>query len=58
MLGGWALLILNPLAVKGMSIFRVKVFGVFYFLDICGIIPNNKDPLKVCNLRRLKWLGF
>ncbi|GAA8345809.1 hypothetical protein HpDR29_06330 [Helicobacter pylori] len=29
-----------------------------YFLDIYSIIPNSKDPLKVCILRRLKQLEF
>ncbi|MCQ2626998.1 hypothetical protein JT216_04490 [Helicobacter pylori] len=59
MLSGWALLLLNPLAVKGMPIFlELKFLECLYFLDIYSIIPNSKDPLKVCILRRLKQLEF
>ncbi|PUD73979.1 hypothetical protein C2R69_01890 [Helicobacter pylori] len=52
---GWALLLLNSLAVKSVSIFlELKFLECLYFLDIYSIIPNSKDPLKVCILRRLK----
>ncbi|OOQ36577.1 hypothetical protein [Helicobacter pylori] len=42
---------------------RLKFLGLkflecLYFLDIYSIIPNSKDPLKVCILRRLKQLEF
>ncbi|WP_212853947.1 hypothetical protein [Helicobacter pylori] len=40
------------------SFLELKFLECLYFLDIYSIIPNNKDPLKVCNLRRLKWLEF
>ncbi|PUD38925.1 hypothetical protein C2R81_05940 [Helicobacter pylori] len=52
---GWALLLLNPLVVKSVSNFLgLKFLECLYFLDIYSIIPNNKDPLKVCILRWLK----
>ncbi|NHB04290.1 hypothetical protein [Helicobacter pylori] len=42
---------------------RLKFLGLkflecLHFLDIYSIIPNSKDPLKVCILRRLKQLEF
>ncbi|GAA9115339.1 hypothetical protein BTM333_00370 [Helicobacter pylori] len=40
------------------SFLELKFLECLYFLDIYSIIPNNKDPLKVYNLRRLKWLEF
>ncbi|MFA4806671.1 hypothetical protein [Helicobacter pylori] len=36
----------------------LKFLECLYFLDIYSIIPNSKDPLKVCILRRLKQLEF
>ncbi|GAA9045365.1 hypothetical protein BTM304_07450 [Helicobacter pylori] len=41
-----------------VSFLELKFLECLYFLDIYSIIPNNKDPLKVYNLRRLKWLEF
>ncbi|WJI99099.1 hypothetical protein QAD59_06575 [Helicobacter pylori] len=59
MLGGWALLILKSFSCEGrVSFLELKFLECLYFLDIYSIIPNNKDPLKVCILRRLKWLEF
>ncbi|RVY69739.1 hypothetical protein ECC43_03140 [Helicobacter pylori] len=53
------MLLLNPLAVKSVSNFLgLKFLECLYFLDIYSIIPNSKDSLKVCILRRLKQLGF
>ncbi|MFP6180329.1 hypothetical protein ACLGBS_00045 [Helicobacter pylori] len=37
---------------------ELKFLECLYFLDIYSIIPNNKDPLKVCILRRLRQLEF
>ncbi|WP_164871545.1 hypothetical protein [Helicobacter pylori] len=36
----------------------LKFLECLYFLDIYSIIPNSKDPLKVCILRRLRQLEF
>ncbi|GAA8473828.1 hypothetical protein HpDR51_30910 [Helicobacter pylori] len=36
----------------------LKFLECLYFLDIYSIIPNSKDPLKVCILRWLKQLEF
>ncbi|MFT2695689.1 hypothetical protein ACMWQP_07090 [Helicobacter pylori] len=59
MLGGWALLLLKSFSCERHANFLgLKFLECLYFLDIYSIIPNNKDPLKVCNLRRLKWLEF
>ncbi|WP_441753140.1 hypothetical protein [Helicobacter pylori] len=59
MLGGWALLILKSFSCEGhVSFLELKFLECLYFLDIYSIIPNNKDPLRVCNLRWLKWLEF
>nr|WP_309256014.1 hypothetical protein [Helicobacter pylori] len=41
-----------------VSFLELKFLECLYFLDIYSIIPSNKDPLKVCNLRRLKRLEF
>ncbi|GAA9744461.1 hypothetical protein VN0142_00080 [Helicobacter pylori] len=41
-----------------VSFLELKFLECLYFLDIYSIIPNNRDPLKVCILRRLKWLEF
>ncbi len=52
MLGGWVLLILKSFSCEGhVSFLELKFLECLYFLDIYGIIPNNKDPLKVCILR-------
>ncbi|MGL2550002.1 hypothetical protein ACOWO0_01000 [Helicobacter pylori] len=37
---------------------ELKFLECLYFLDIYSIIPNSKDPLKVCILRWLKQLEF
>ncbi|GAA7278223.1 hypothetical protein HpM006_03190 [Helicobacter pylori] len=59
MLGGWALLNLKPFSCEGHANFLgLKFLECLYFLDIYSIIPNSKDPLKVCILRRLKQLEF
>ncbi|WP_194146479.1 hypothetical protein [Helicobacter pylori] len=41
-----------------VSFLELKFLEYLYFLDIYDTMPNNKDPLKVCVLRRLKWLEF
>ncbi|WP_194149112.1 hypothetical protein [Helicobacter pylori] len=41
-----------------VSFLELKFLECLYFLDIYSIIPNNKNPLKVCILRRLEWLEF
>ncbi|GAA7443994.1 hypothetical protein MM0357_05840 [Helicobacter pylori] len=59
MLGGWALLLLKPFSCEGHANFLgLKFLECLYFLDIYSIIPNSKDPLKVCILRWLKQLEF
>ncbi|WJJ02400.1 hypothetical protein QAP04_06505 [Helicobacter pylori] len=59
MLGGWALLLLKPFSRERHTNFlELKFLECLYFLDIYSIIPNSKDPLKVCILRRLKQLEF
>ncbi|RVZ69583.1 hypothetical protein [Helicobacter pylori] len=59
MLGGWALLLLKLFSCKErLKFLELKFLECLYFLDIYSIIPNNKDPLKVCILRRLKQLEF
>ncbi|WP_208355499.1 hypothetical protein [Helicobacter pylori] len=61
MLGGWALLLLKLFSCEGHANFldlELKFLECLYFLDIYSIIPNSKDPLKVCILRRLKQLEF
>ncbi|WP_208391153.1 hypothetical protein [Helicobacter pylori] len=59
MLGGWALLLLKSFSCEGHANFLgLKFWECLYFLDIYSIIPNSKDPLKVCILRRLKQLEF
>ncbi|WP_120905034.1 hypothetical protein [Helicobacter pylori] len=40
-----------------LNFLGLKFLECLYFLDIYSIIPN-KDPLKVCILRRLKQLEF
>ncbi|GAA7734053.1 hypothetical protein HpMMM97_10710 [Helicobacter pylori] len=57
--GGWALLLLKPFSCERHANFlELKFLECLYFLDIYSIIPNSKDPLKVCILRRLKQLEF
>ncbi|EJC13264.1 hypothetical protein HPHPP16_0116 [Helicobacter pylori Hp P-16] len=59
MLGGWALLLLKSFSCKErLKFLGLKFLECLYFLDIYSIIPNSKDPLKVCILRRLKQLEF
>ncbi|WP_434635037.1 hypothetical protein ACPDJP_06830 [Helicobacter pylori] len=41
-------------AEEHANFLELKFLECLYFLDIYSIIPNNKDPLKVCILRRLK----
>ncbi|MDU9756438.1 hypothetical protein ECC19_00920 [Helicobacter pylori] len=41
-----------------LNFLGLKFLECLYFLDIYSIIPNSKDPLKVCILRRLKQLEF
>ncbi|RVY26087.1 hypothetical protein ECC07_03340 [Helicobacter pylori] len=59
MLGGWALLLLKSLSCgEHANFLGLKFLEYLYFLDIYSIIPNSKDPLKVCILRWLKQLEF
>ncbi|MGL2542874.1 hypothetical protein ACOWOI_01120 [Helicobacter pylori] len=59
MLGGWALLLLKSFSCEGHANFlELEFLECLYFLDIYGIIPDSKDPLKVCILRWLKQLEF
>ncbi|WP_390465174.1 hypothetical protein [Helicobacter pylori] len=41
-----------------LNFLGLKFWECLYFLDIYSIIPNSKDPLKVCILRWLKQLEF
>ncbi|GHQ79034.1 hypothetical protein VN0406_03080 [Helicobacter pylori] len=38
-------------AEEHANFLELKFLECLYFLDIYSIIPNNKDPLKVCILR-------
>ncbi|MCQ2630510.1 hypothetical protein JT048_00925 [Helicobacter pylori] len=56
---GWVLLLLKSFSCEGHASFLgLKFLECLYFLDIYSIIPNSKDPLKVCILRWLKQLEF
>ncbi|MGN8542045.1 hypothetical protein ACR9M7_07660 [Helicobacter pylori] len=48
------MLLLKSFSCEG----HAKFLECLYFLDIYSIIPNSKDPLKVCILRWLKQLEF
>ncbi|MFL1970789.1 hypothetical protein [Helicobacter pylori] len=53
------MLLLKPFSCEVHANFLgLKFWECLYFLDIYSIIPNSKDPLKVCILRRLKQLEF
>ncbi|WP_367693852.1 hypothetical protein [Helicobacter pylori] len=52
------MLLLKSFSCEGHANFLgLKFWECLYFLDIYSII-HNKDPLKVCILRRLKQLEF
>ncbi|WP_374186735.1 hypothetical protein [Helicobacter pylori] len=53
------MLLLKPFSCEGhVNFLGLKFLECLYFLDIYSIIPNSKDPLKVCILRRLRQLEF